>query len=264
MRWRHLGPVEVAAGEAVARPVGILQAMPGTGRPVMSWSRVDAPALVLGRSGAPPRLDRGAIAAAGVTVVGRSSGGGPVLWDRDLLALDVVLPRGHPLAGRDVVLSYRWLGEAIAAGLRSCGVGDVEVLDVQRARTAVPGMAADACFGGLSPFEVLAAGRKVVGLSQARRRAGTLLQAGIPMRLDSAGLARLMGRDTAFARALAAVAAGLDEVAPAVTPAEVVAAVDAEIAARCGVELEPSEVTPAEREAIDQHRDGVPPAGGRD
>ena len=31
-----------------------------------------------------------------------------------------------------------------------------------------------ACFGGLSPYEVLAGGRKVVGLSQTRRRQGTL------------------------------------------------------------------------------------------
>ena len=80
----------------------------------------------------------------------------------------------------------------------------MEVIDVPRARAAAagPGAAADACFGGLSPFEVLAGGRKVVGLSQARRRPGTLLQAGIPLTLDAARLARLMARDEEFAQGL--------------------------------------------------------------
>ena len=80
-----------------------------------------------------------------------------------------------------------------------------------RADRARPGPAADACFGGLSPFEVTAAGRKVVGLSQTRRGAGALLQAGILMSLDPGLLARLMGRGEEFAAGLAAAAAGLDE-----------------------------------------------------
>jgi lipoate---protein ligase len=233
--------------------------MPPSGPPVVSWSQVTAPALVLGRSGTPAPLDHDALAAAGVVVVGRSSGGGPVLWDRDLLALDVVLPRAHRLSVRDVVLAYRWLGEAIADALRSRGVGDVEVIGVERAREAVPGGAADACFGGLSPFEVLAGGRKVVGLSQTRRRTGTLLQAGLPLRLDAEGLTRMMGRDAAFARALAATAAGIGEVAPDLTPADLVAAVDAAIARRCDAVLEPSEPSAAERAAIDGRRTGMPP-----
>jgi lipoate-protein ligase A len=191
---------------------------------------VSAPALVLGRSHADPALDGDAARAAGVAVTRRSSGGGPVLWDDGLLALDLVLPRGHPLAPDDVVAAYRPLGEAIAAALRSCGVGEVEVVDVARARAwrRDPGGAADACYGGLSPYEVLAGGRKVAGLSQTRRRTGTLLQAGILERLDAPGLARLLGRDAAWADALAATATGLDEVAR-VSRDDLVAAVDREL-----------------------------------
>jgi len=169
----------------------------------------------------------------------RSSGGGPVLWDGDLVALDVVLPRGHRLAADDVVAAYRWLGEAIADALRALGVPDVEVIDVARARAwkAAPGPAADACFGGLSPWEVLAGGRKVVGLSQTRRRPGALLQAGIPLVLDAGRLARVLGRDAAWAEDLAATAAGLRELTPGVTSEDVVAATEAAIAAREGVLL---------------------------
>ncbi len=241
--------------------MGILREMSPAGPPAYSWSTVRSPGLVLGRLARDPALDRTAIAADGVVVVRRSSGGGPVLWDRDLLALDVVLPRGHALATDDVVAAYRWLGEAIADALRTLGVDGVEVIGVERARRmrAAPGAAADACFGGLSPFEVLAGGRKVVGLSQARRRPGTLLQAGIPLAVDAAGLARLMGRDAAFAAGLAATAAGVRELVPGVSGERVVAAVDAAVCERVGVRLVDGALTGAERAGADPD-----PADSRD
>ena len=214
------------------------------GPPVLSWSMVTAPGLVLGRHAVDPELDHGAVAAEGVEVLKRSSGGGPVLWDRDLLALDVVLPRGHRLAPDDVVAAYRWLGEALAGALTAVGVPGVEVVALERARAAAPGPAADACFGGLSPWEVLAGCRKVVGLSQTRRRPGALLQAGIPLRLDAARLARLLGRDPAWADGLAATATGLRDLAPDVTPGDVVAAADAAIAAREGVRYSARSASP--------------------
>lgn len=232
--------------------MGLLAAMPAAGPPVYSWSTVDAAALVLGRLAVDPAIDRAVAEAEGVTVVRRSSGGGPVLWDRDLLGLDVAVPRDHALAGRDVVNAYRWLGEAIADALRSLGLPDVEVVSVAAARAARAraGPAADACFGGLSPFEVLAGGRKVVGLSQARRAAGALLQAGIALRLDAARLARLMGRDAAFADGLSATAAGLADAVPEIAADDVVRAVDRAVCAQQGVWLRDDEPGAGERAAI--------------
>ncbi|MDX6555163.1 MAG: lipoate---protein ligase [Miltoncostaeaceae bacterium] len=194
---------------------------------------------MLGRAATEPHVDRDAARAAGVEVLRRRSGGGPVLWDAGLLALDVVLPRGHRLAGEDVVAAYRWLGEAVAGALRALGVPDVAVLSPAEAR-ADPGRdgpAAAACFGGRSPYEVLAGGRKVVGLSQARRRQGALFQAGILLGLDVAGLAGLLTpagpeRD-AFAADLAARAGAL----PGPDAPSVIAAVEAELAAREGVRV---------------------------
>lgn len=233
------------------------------GPPVVSWSRVSRPALVLGRSGEPVPVDRGLAAAEGVEVVGRSSGGGPVLWDRDLLALDVVLPRGHPLAPADVVRAYRWIGEAIAGALRRCGVADVEVVGVEQARRARRDgrPAAVACFGGLSPYEVTAGGRKVVGLSQTRRAPGALLQVGIPLRLDAPRLGRLLGDgdDGPVATDLARAAAGLDQVAPALGAERVVEEVDAALCRAAGARLSSSEPTAAERREIAAARTTLSP-----
>jgi lipoate-protein ligase A len=215
----------------VARPVDLLSSVPAAGPPIASWSTVTSPCLVLGRSGADTGAIEAAARAEGLPVLRRSSGGGPVLWDTGLLALDVVLPRGHPLEGRDVVEGYRWLGDALAGGLSALGAPGVEVVQVPRARAAAPRPADVACFGGLSPYEVLAGGRKVVGLSQARRRQGTLLQAGVLMELDAARLARVLGAGDGLAADLAAAAAGLRELVPGVEPDDVVAAVDPLLAA---------------------------------
>lgn len=200
-----------------------------------------APALVLGRAATEPFVDRDAAAAAGVEVLRRRSGGGPVLWDAGLLALDVVLPRGHRLAGDDVVAAYRWLGEALAGALRALGVPDVAVLSPAEARAdpGRDGSAALACFGGRSPYEVTAGGRKAVGLSQARRRQGALFQAGILLGLDVAGLARLLAPAGRARDAFAADLAARAGAPPGLEAARIVEAVEAELGRRQGVHPDP-------------------------
>jgi lipoate-protein ligase A len=210
----------------VARPIDLLSSTAAGAIPIASWSTVTEPCLVIGRSGEDTAAIEEAALDEGLPVEQRSSGGGPVLWDAGLLALDVVLPRDHPRDARDVVEAYRWLGEALAEGLRALGAPDVEVVAVPRARATAPRPADVACFGGLSPYEVLAGGRKVVGLSQTRRRNGTLLQAGVLLDLDAARLATLLGGGEPLAADLAAAAAGLREWLPGIGPDEVAAAVD--------------------------------------
>lgn len=222
-------PAALPAAEAVQRATDLLASAAETGAPATAWTVADPPALVLGRSARDPLIDREACRAEGVDVVRRASGGGPLLWDADLLGLDVALPAGHRLAGSDIVRTYRWLGEALADALRGLGAEDVHVIGIAEAREGPHDEVAEACFGGLSPYEVLVRGRKVVGLSQVRRRAGTLLQAGIARRFDAARLGRLMGRDDDFAGALSRRAAGLSDVGVDASAREVTAAVQAEV-----------------------------------
>jgi len=104
--------------------------------------------------------------------------------------------------------------------------------------------AARACFGGLSPFEVVGPDdRKVVGLSQVRRRTGALFQCGVPLSFDAALLAELLEPDAAerdaLTRALDGAATGLRSWLPAVTREDLVEAVEASLERREGVRLAP-------------------------
>jgi lipoate-protein ligase A len=159
-RWN-----EAALGQAVAAPAWRL------------W-HYESPAVVLGRS---QRAQLPALAAAsGLPLLVRSSGGGPVLVGPWMLGLSAALPADHALAGAGPVDGYRWLGEGIAHALRDIGLADAVALAPQVVRACAPDPTlAWACFGGLSPWEVVVDGRKVVGLAQVRRRTGVLVVAGV-------------------------------------------------------------------------------------
>jgi lipoate-protein ligase A len=175
--------VEPADRQLAGGPA-LLAALEETGQPVMRWYQVDRPALLLGSSQQPQVADRAACAAAGVLIHRRRSGGGAVLANATLLMLDLALPAIDPLYNHDVTESYRWLGEVWAAALRTLGL-PARVLSIAEARAdtqARDPLLAEVCFGGLSPYEVVLEGRKLVGLAQMRRRAGALFQAGVYLR----------------------------------------------------------------------------------
>lgn len=230
--WRRQGPEAVSAADALTHGVTLLETVRRDDPAMLAWWRVDAEALVLGR-GSRVEADEDACAAAGVAVVRRSSGGGPVLWGPDLLALDVIVPRGHSWWQADVVASYRRLGEAFASALNGLGVAAHPLTPAQaRGRADETGQLA--CYASFSPWEVVAGDRKLVGLSQVRRRAGILVQAGVLLHLDPPRLPSLLALDatarTHLATELGLRAAGLDDVAPGVTADEVVTALDAVLA----------------------------------
>ncbi len=146
-----------------------------------------APVLVLGSAQRDEVVDTGAHA--GVSVVRRRSGGGAVLVQPGgTLWVDVTVPAGDPLWDADVRKSFHWLGELWTAALRAMGVnavwhsGGLETTPWSRL----------VCFAGLGPGEVTVAGRKVVGLSQRRTRAGSLFQCLALLEWDPATLVGLL------------------------------------------------------------------------
>jgi len=145
------------------------------------WSYA-APAIVLGCSQRALRPTLEARVQGRLPVVGREAGGGAVLTGPWLLGLSLALPPAHAWLDGGLLPGYQRLGQLHVEVLQTLGV---------RARAAPPQERPSrqsrrdpdpldwACFGGLSPWEVVdAQGRKLVGLAQRRRQTGVLLVAG--------------------------------------------------------------------------------------
>jgi lipoate-protein ligase A len=136
------------------------------------------PGVVLGCSQGAlrERLD-GSHALAGA-VAQRGSGGGAVLTGPWMVSASIVLPPEHPLLGRGTLSSYRWLGALHAGLLRDIGIA-AYAIPPEEVRLRQPDARLKwACYGGVSPWEVVVGRRKIVGLAQLRRRTGVLLTSG--------------------------------------------------------------------------------------
>jgi len=134
--------------------------------------------LVLG-SGQQTKLNRSALSAAGCDLVRRRSGGGAVLLVPDeVFWVDLFLPRGDLLWEDDLSRSTFWLG--------SVWVKVLSMLDLPaelyRGRMTNQRWSSDVCFAGRAPGEVLIGGKKVVGISQRRTRAGARFQCALLLR----------------------------------------------------------------------------------
>ena len=170
---------------------------------------VTSPALVLG-STQPDVVERGA------PIVRRRSGGGAVLvGPGELVWADVLLPADDPRWESDVGRSFHWLGQAWVDALASLGVAaswhDGPMVCTPWCRQV--------CFAGIGQGEVTVDGRKVVGMSQRRTRAGALFQCAALLRWDAEEMVRLLDLDAAAVPELEAIAAALPVAAGALEEA---------------------------------------------
>lgn len=151
---------------------------------------VTRPALVLGSTQAVDHVDWSRVAARRLDVARRSGGGGcVVVGPGDQAWFELWLPRDDVLWVDDVVKSFDWVGRAWLDALGQLGIGDLElcphaVMDGPWARKI--------CFAGRGPGEVLAGGRKVVGLSQRRSRLGANFHIAALVNWDASGMLDLM------------------------------------------------------------------------
>lgn len=246
--WRRLPDSDAGMGWQLARTEALFVGLAAGAPPSLRWYRPAQPALVLGRGQGPERADLAAARTAGVTVYRRTSGGGAVLIDGNALSFDVALPTGHPLAASDVTRAYEWIGALWAEALHTLNIPDARAIPTAEVR-AIPALAADdplrlACYGTLSPWEVAVGQRKVVGLSQVRRRAGVIYPIDVHLRWRPEALAALLALPAAARPALAAAlhgaAAGLDELAGRfIAASAVIAAVERALVERLGLTLTP-------------------------
>ena len=122
---------------------------------------------------------------------------GEVVW------VDVLLPAGDPLWEDDVGRSFHWLGTAWVDALASLNVTGA----MHTGALVCTPWCRQVCFAGIGSGEVTVDGRKVVGLSQRRTRAGALFHCAALLRWDPAEIVRLLGIDAAVAKEIEPLAA---------------------------------------------------------
>lgn len=254
--WRLLPTSAAPAELELASGAALLAGLEEHGRPALRWYAAREPALILGSGQKLSDIDAAACASAGVQVHRRASGGTAVLFMPGFLMQDIALPRADPLYLDDVSESYRWLGAVWADALDALGV-PAEPVSVAAARAdsqATDALVRRACFGGISPYEVMTGGRKLVGFSQVRRRQGALLQVGVYSHWPGRALAELLALDESeradLVRRLDARVCGLGELLADLPDLERIAAAFATaLARRHGIDLAPATWSAAELEA---------------
>jgi lipoate-protein ligase A len=244
-RWRLIdtppapGAWNMAVDEALAASVA------AGGAPVLRFYRWDPACLSLGRNQpAKGRYDVEAIAAAGIDIVRRPTGGRAVLHRREL-TYSVAAPEAMFGGPRR---AYAAINRALVAGLRRLGA-DAALQPRTDERAPVPSVAP--CFAQPVEGEVVAGGRKLVGSAQ-RRLGDVILQHGsLPLHDDQSAVASFV---------LAAAETG-DEAPPATLAAvlgrepaweELTAALAAGWAEAMDADLAPGSLTDGERAAAEE------------
>ncbi len=253
--WRALPFSDAPMGRQLALSEAMLAGVAESRRPALRWYAPRAEALVIGNGQKPRIANFEACADRDIAIYRRTSGGTAVFVNADLLSLDVALPASHPLATSDVVDAYRWMGELWQQALVALGAVKAQALPVEEARKQ-PTLAHDdplrlACYGTLSPWEVVVGKRKLVGLCQVRRRPGALYQVGIYRHFAPRALGELLDLGNNQRKTLATklhnATVGLDDAAGrAIAADEVMRAVETALTDHFGATLEPSRWSAAE------------------
>lgn len=269
--WRVLPFSDALMGRQLALSEALLAGLAETHVPAIRWYVPEEHALVLGNGQRPGIADLNACRERGIRVYKRTSGGTAVLADEQLVSMDVALPAEHALATSDVVRAYQWVGELWEEALHALGMPKARALPTEDVR-AIPALPKDdilrlACYGTLSPWEVAAGKRKVVGLCQVRRRPGALYQIGVYLHVTPKALPEVLelgnNQRKTLSTKLHNAVAGLDQLAGrTVTREEVIAAVEATLQLRLGAQLTPSEWTAQELAAAEHiERERFQPIG---
>lgn len=207
--WRVEAIVADTPGGCVAATQAALAELADDPTPRVRWYRATATAVVRGRGQRWWQPDT-----AGVAVLDRPTGGGAVLLDPHLLSCDVLVPASHPLASGEPPAAFDRVGAAWRDALAGLGVAGLTLHTgrptADRRGDARQRLLAAVCFATRGRGEVLLGGRKVVGLSQRRRRSGVLIQCGLLRRWRPATLLAALGADPHDAE-IAEAAVGLDD-----------------------------------------------------
>jgi len=190
--WRLIVEGEADGASNMATDEAMLGAYDGERRDAPPTLRIYGwrpAAISLGRhQGAARAYDDTVIAREGIDVVRRPTGGGAVLHEFER-TYAVAGSFGRPPFDGGPVAVYRTIATAIARALTRLGARVAALEPAVRTRSA----RGASCFEAIGAWEIAAGGRKLVGSAQARRRGAVLQHGSIPIRLEAARLARVLG-----------------------------------------------------------------------
>lgn len=169
----------------------------------MTFHMVEHPTLVLGSAQPDHDVDQNVVAALGVQVVRRRSGGGAVLLlPGEYVWADVVIPAGDALWRDDVAQAMVWVGECWQQALATLGVASSVHRDALRSDE----WSRRICWTSVGTGEVVGAG-KLVGISQRRTRTFARFQTQVHLQWRPELVAALTASPRPTAAALAPTAA---------------------------------------------------------
>jgi len=205
--WRLLidQPADGAANMARDEALLSTQAV-GAAQPTLRLYRWRSAYLSLGRFQRADAIDQAACARADVAIVRRPSGGRALLHDAEL-TYAIIARADNPLFGdQSIIATYRQISLALLAGLRRLGVA-VELAGAanDQGRTMndesssssslvvrPSSRSSAACFDTPAAYELIVAGRKLVGSAQTRRDGSILQHGAIPLTAHAERLAALL------------------------------------------------------------------------
>lgn len=201
--WRLLitEPASGARNMAVDEAIATLSAL-GESPPTLRFYQWRPGTVSLGRHQPLADVDLTRIAQQGYDVVRRATGGRAILHI-DELTYSIAGPQTEPRFNGAILDSYNRLSEGLLLGLQRLGVDAVKAPAGNRSGSD----AGPVCFEVPSAYEIVVAGRKLIGSAQSRR-AGYVLQHGsLPLRGDIARLVDVLavtdeGERTTLRRAL--------------------------------------------------------------
>ena len=191
--WQD-GATNMAVDEAIMEAVRA-----GASPPTLRFYGWEPACLSLGHAQAASVVDWEACAAAGWDVVRRPTGGRAILHV-DELTYSVCAPESEPRLGGGVLTSYLRLSDALARGLSLLGLAPERAPGPAHARAEQ----GPVCFDDPSHYEIVIAGRKLIGSAQARKRGAVLQHGTLPLYGDITRILRALDGTDAGAHNAAA------------------------------------------------------------
>jgi len=190
--WRLVitEPLDGAANMALDEAL-LLSRLRGAGPPTVRFFGWAPPTISLGY--AQPlddgRIDLEAAACMGLGLVRRPTGGSAILHEgaEREITYSVVAAAGDFPGAETLLETYRWIGAALAAGLRAIGAA-VDMVSVQPSDPAAMPVF---CFARTGSYELEVGGRKIVGSAQRRQGVGFLQHGSVMLAAEPERLTRV-------------------------------------------------------------------------